>query len=262
MSGSKSGEGEERNVAEAVKGLAKGLGVTARNLARPPVTTEYPQQVPDVPDGFRGLPVLLSFPGTETLKCTACELCARACPVDCITIQWTRVDRRTTDPHAVGNNTQTGRRLDVYNLDASLCLYCGLCAEACPWEALAMSDYYEMSAPAARQGEPVPHNPEATGGYPGRHAGDGAFVYDKFQLGELARRPQVRVTGMKFNPYLAVGGLNVPPPFFDADFLDALDERLEQTGAYRETPKLREVVRSRRGGPAPSPGSGTRTSEA
>src|SRR5690606_17139156 len=105
------GEGQDSSVTRAVDGLAHALGANARNLARPPVTTEYPQQVPDIPAGFRGLPVLLSFPGTEPLKCTACELCARACPVDCITIQWTRVDRRTTDPHAVGNNTQTGRRL-------------------------------------------------------------------------------------------------------------------------------------------------------
>src|SRR5690554_3613481 len=201
-----------RQFFDTAASIGRGMWVTIVNFFRPTITQHYPEERRVTVRGERSLPVLLSRPGTEILKCTACERCARACPVECITIGWDKVDRKTARPEDVGNDTRTGRALRLYNLDASLCLYCGLCAEACPWEALAMSDYYEMSAPAARQGEPVPHNPEATGGYPGRHAGDGAFVYDKFQLGELARRPQVRVTGMKFNPYLAVGGLNVPPP--------------------------------------------------
>ena len=49
------------------------------------------------------------------------------------------------DPVPPGTGTRS-KVLDVYNLDSTWCMYCGLCVEACPFDALAMSDQFELAA--------------------------------------------------------------------------------------------------------------------
>lgn len=118
-------------IGRALWAVTVGMSVTIRSMVRPSITVQYPEEKLDLPIGFRGLPVLLSDPD-GLLKCTSCELCARACPVNCIEIQ----SHRGPDRKKV---------LDVYNLDSTWCMYCGLCVEACPFDALAMSDQYELA---------------------------------------------------------------------------------------------------------------------
>lgn len=120
-----------RDIGRSLRALAIGLAVTLRNMVKPTITVQYPDEKLDLPVGFRGLPVLLSD-ADGTLKCVSCELCAKACPVNCIEIQ----SHRGADKKKV---------LDVYNLDSTWCMYCGLCVEACPFDALAMSDQYELA---------------------------------------------------------------------------------------------------------------------
>src|SRR5690625_1988267 len=152
-------------------------------MLRPSITQNYPEERRATFRGDRGLPVLVSQPGTEILNCTACELCARACPIDCITIGWDKVDRNTADPAEYGNNTRTGRHLRLFDLDSSLCLYCGLCAEACPYDALAMSDVFELSEGDIGPAHRIAFDEDAyDGGYAGQTAGDASFVYDKDRL--------------------------------------------------------------------------------
>lgn len=115
----------------SAKSVIVGLGVTIKELFRPTVTIKYPMEKLDLPVGFRGIPVLLSDPEGQ-LKCICCELCAKACPVQCITIE----SHRGEDKKKV---------LDVYNLDATWCMFCGICAEVCPADALAVTDVYELS---------------------------------------------------------------------------------------------------------------------
>lgn len=120
-----------RDITGSLKGAAVGMGITFRNMVKPTITVNYPEEKLDLPVGYRGLPVLLSDPDGN-LKCVSCELCAKACPVNCIEIQSHRGPDRA-------------KVLDVYNLDATWCMYCGLCVEACPFDALAMSDQYELA---------------------------------------------------------------------------------------------------------------------
>lgn len=120
-----------RDILKTIKTLGIGMGVTFRNMLKPTITIHYPDEKLDVPIGSRGLPVLLSD-AEGNLKCVSCELCAKACPVNCIEIQSYRGPDRK-------------KILDVYNLDSTWCMYCGLCVEACPFDALAMSDQYELA---------------------------------------------------------------------------------------------------------------------
>lgn len=138
-----------------------GMGITLRNMFKPTVTIEYPDEQLDVPLGFRGLPVLLSD-DEGNLKCVSCHLCARACPVDCIEIQ----DHR---------DTETRRKVvDVFNIDSTWCMYCGLCVEACPFDALAMSDQFELAS------YDLP-----------------SLVYTKEQLAEIGRRSITPVVNIR-----------------------------------------------------------------
>lgn len=119
-------------VYKSLKSTVLGMRVTVKNLFTPAITVQYPDERLDLPVGYRGIPVLLTD-AEGNLKCVSCELCARACPVECIEIQ---------------SHREPGQKikvLDVYNLDATWCMYCGLCVEACPFDALAMSDQYELA---------------------------------------------------------------------------------------------------------------------
>lgn len=133
--------------------ILKGMGVTLREMVRPTITQYYPYKRPELPAGARGIPVLLSDE-EGNLKCVACELCAKACPVGIIEIIYHR-----------GEGEKGKKVLDGFNLDASRCMLCGLCAEACPFEAIAMSDIYELST----------DDPST-------------FIYDIKRLAELGRK--------------------------------------------------------------------------
>lgn len=65
--------------------------------------------------------------------CTSCMICARECPSWCISID------SHTDPVEglpVGARDRTRNVLDRFAIDWSLCMYCGICVEECPYDAL------------------------------------------------------------------------------------------------------------------------------
>ena len=109
---------------------AEGMWVTLKNAMRPPITEEYPEKRWQPLERFRGVPALLTDPKTGKLKCTACGVCARMCPLGIIEVK-----------SHLGEDKK--RVLDEYNLDYSRCMVCNLCVEACAFDSLAMSKKYE-----------------------------------------------------------------------------------------------------------------------
>lgn len=118
------------------KGLAKGLATTLRTMTRPAATAQYPEVEPALPPRSRGVIGLLEE------NCTSCMLCARECPDWCIYIDSHKETIPATEP---GGRDRTRNVLDRFAIDFSLCMYCGICIEACPFEALFWSPEFEYA---------------------------------------------------------------------------------------------------------------------
>lgn len=94
----------------------------------PKPTVEYPDEHLLSPPRYRGNPRLLRDEQGR-VKCTACHLCATACPAACIHI---------TAAAAPWEDRE--RYPERFEIDLGRCIFCGYCADACPEEALALSD--------------------------------------------------------------------------------------------------------------------------
>lgn len=77
-------------------------------------------------------------------KCTSCLTCARECPTWCIAIEAHTEPLPGSPP---GPRQRTHNVLDTFTVDWSLCMYCGICIEECPYDALEWSD--DLVAPAS-----------------------------------------------------------------------------------------------------------------
>ncbi len=118
------------------KGLLKGLGVTLKTMLRPAVTQQYPHTKPDLHPRTRGVIALMEE------NCTVCMLCSRECPDWCIYIE---SHKETTPPAKEGGRARTRNVLDRFAIDFALCMYCGICIEVCPFDALFWSPEFEYS---------------------------------------------------------------------------------------------------------------------
>ncbi len=75
-------------------------------------------------------------------NCTVCMLCARECPDWCIHIEG---HTETLPADEVHRRPRTENVLDRFAVDFSLCLYCGICIEVCPFDALHWSPEHEYA---------------------------------------------------------------------------------------------------------------------
>jgi NADH-quinone oxidoreductase subunit I len=114
-------------------GLVKGLGVTLKHLLHPAVTQSYPEVKPDLPPRTRGVIAL------KQENCTVCYKCSRECPDWCIYID----AHKETHPPASGGKARSAKILDRFAIDYALCMYCGICVEVCPFDALFWSPEFE-----------------------------------------------------------------------------------------------------------------------
>lgn len=117
--------------------ILSGLKTTFKRLLAPNVTLEYPEQRPNIPEGYRGVPTLVRDPNGRE-KCVSCQLCEFVCPPKAIRI--TPGEIPENDP-----NAHVERRPKAFEIDMLRCIYCGMCQEVCPEDAIWLKNVYSLT---------------------------------------------------------------------------------------------------------------------
>lgn len=117
--------------------IVNGLKITMKNMLKPPVTLEYPDERPDIPEGYRGVPTLVKDPNGRE-KCVSCQLCEFVCPPKAIRITPGDIPEDAEDAHVE-------KAPQEFEINMLRCIYCGLCQEVCPEEAIFLQDIYSVS---------------------------------------------------------------------------------------------------------------------
>lgn len=113
--------------------ILKGMLITLGHLFRRKPTVRYPEQMREFAPVYRGQHVLKrDEAGAE--RCTACGLCAVACPAEAITME--AAERKKGEEGLFREE----KYAKVYEINMLRCIFCGLCEEACPKEAIFLTD--------------------------------------------------------------------------------------------------------------------------
>ena len=124
--------------------IFKGMGITLSHLFKKTPTIKYPEQKREFSAVFRGLHILnRDEEGRE--RCTACGLCAVACPAEAITME--AAERQPGEEHLYREEKYAAK----YEINMLRCIFCGLCEEACPKDAIYLTQTFAPSN-SARQG--------------------------------------------------------------------------------------------------------------
>ncbi len=121
-----------QNIKDAATTIFEGFTITLSHMVRKPVTLQYPDKTPRpisdlMPERSR------SYLRVEMDTCTACLMCEKSCPIDCIRI-------------ISGKDEELGRVMTGFDIDMAKCMYCGLCTEPCPTGAIHFIPEFERAA--------------------------------------------------------------------------------------------------------------------
>lgn len=115
-----------------IKTVIKGLALSISYFFKKPVTLQYPHEKKKMSDRYRGS-IRLKRNEEGGLKCIACLSCEKICPANAIRIV-------TITPEG-----SKKKQLAEFYVDLSLCIYCGLCVDSCPVDAIEHSSVYEVA---------------------------------------------------------------------------------------------------------------------
>ncbi len=136
----------DRNAFEAAWGyvtsIAKGMQLTMKIMLKQLLklekseTLEWPEQPATYSERFKGKHFLTQREDGQ-VRCTACFLCATACPAECIFIEAGEHPDHRIEKYPVR-----------FEIDILRCVFCGLCEEACPVDAIRLGPEYVMAGSA------------------------------------------------------------------------------------------------------------------
>ena len=96
----------------------------------------------DPTDGAVGRPPVRGVIALIPEACTSCMVCVEECPAWCIEVD--SHQEQVSEPGA--RRPRSVKVLDSFTIDFGLCMYCGICVDACPFDALEWSPRVDYSA--------------------------------------------------------------------------------------------------------------------
>jgi NADH-quinone oxidoreductase subunit I len=111
------------------KGLLKGMAITGRRMVGPTKCDMYPYQKRELPKKSRIFLTMKATPDGKPL-CQACMTCVNTCPDHVIALERDPEDRKCAVSFVV---------------DSGRCTFCGMCEEACPFDALTFTQDFERA---------------------------------------------------------------------------------------------------------------------
>ncbi|MDP2234732.1 MAG: 4Fe-4S binding protein [Actinomycetota bacterium] len=113
------------------QGLIGGLIISMRNMLRPNITVQYPYERLELPPRARWA-VRPKYDESGAHKCTACLTCVKVCPDHILDLDLTIAEDKI-------------KHIEYFRYELGACMMCGLCVEACPFDAILMSHEYELA---------------------------------------------------------------------------------------------------------------------
>jgi len=122
----------------SLKGLMLTLASTFTGM-RKPVTQQYPTVPTPVQPRFMGFPALTWDGDVDEPFCTACMVCIRHCPTQCMSASM------KDNPLQEEGKSPRRKIVDHFEINLNRCILCGICVEVCNFDAIVMSHEHEMS---------------------------------------------------------------------------------------------------------------------
>jgi len=118
----------------------QGMAVTTPYIFTPRVTKKYPEDYqPVLPESERNKLEV------DMVKCTGCQLCAKACLAKCIFIETVKAVPTDTNVPTDENGKPKKLLVTKFDIDFALCCFCALCEETCPTNAIYRTSVFDYS---------------------------------------------------------------------------------------------------------------------
>ena len=134
-----------KNIWEGIHTTLVGMKITWGHLFVKNVTEQYPEKYHPIhtpgfmPENSRNRIFV------DIANCDGCSGCVRACPVDCIKVEITKVTPGDNSAPALRDGKARKTWVTTYDIDFAKCCFCSLCTEACPTNAIKMTPEFEYS---------------------------------------------------------------------------------------------------------------------